>query len=567
MTLPLRLGLASLLTLPSSFAAQSLMVGSETKIGEAIGGFTGELEAGDVFGFSLAALGDLDGDGKRELAIGAIGDDDGGRAQGAVWIVSLNPDGTVAAGATKISATAGGFGGQLDLDDNLGVSLAALGDLDGDGTVELAVGAPADDDGGQDKGAVWILSLNPDATVASWTKISATSGGFVGPLRSMDWFGYSLTTLGDLDGDGTVELAVGSLKDDDGGAFSNRGALWILSLNTNGTVAASTKISETAGGFGGQLDSGDEFGTALASLGDLDADGNVELAVGASKDSDDGFNHGAVWILSLRPDATLAAWSRISEGFGGVLDPNDYFGSALAAPGDLDGDGRPDLVVGAFGDVYSVYGQGAVWLLSLDPDASVASETKFSGGHNWFGCHLGLGDSFGRSVAAPGDLDGDGKLELIVGAPYDEDVASSQGAVWVLSFDALAAKSGTYAGEGLNRDTITPVDAVPGGTWSAPLTIGHPHGSGGPLTLMVYPCTNDGANFRSPVGGRMTEFLLAGSLMAKVGGTHDGTTGDIPPQLIPSDPALLGLSWAAQYIVAGGGHGDYSQAALGIVGP
>src|SRR5687767_2787704 len=69
----------------------------------------------------------------------------------------------------KISATAGGFGGDLDLGDYFGSSVAALGDLDGNGIEDLAVGATLDDDGvpGSQNGAVWILFLNADGTVAS----------------------------------------------------------------------------------------------------------------------------------------------------------------------------------------------------------------------------------------------------------------------------------------------------------------------------------------------------------------------------------------------------------------
>ncbi len=157
------LGVA-LLALSSALSAQAGTVQSEAKISETEGGFGGVLDLSDLFGSSVAALGDLDGDGRGELAVGARLDDDGGSAQGAVWILSLNPDGSVAS-ETKISETEGGFGGVLDPGDWFGISVAALGDLDGDGRGELAVGAYQDDDGGSDQGALWILSVEDD-TVA-----------------------------------------------------------------------------------------------------------------------------------------------------------------------------------------------------------------------------------------------------------------------------------------------------------------------------------------------------------------------------------------------------------------
>ena len=108
-----------------------------------------------------------------------------------------------------------------------------MGDLDGDGITDLAVGAYYDD-GGTNCGAMWILFLNANGTTKSYQKISDTAGSFTGTLSDDDRFGSSVASLGDLDGDGVADIAVGARLDDDGG--SGRGAVWILFLNTNGTV-------------------------------------------------------------------------------------------------------------------------------------------------------------------------------------------------------------------------------------------------------------------------------------------------------------------------------------------
>jgi hypothetical protein len=419
-------------TLASLPAAQVGTLRAEQKISATAGGFGGTLHPSDHFGQTVAALGDLDGDGIVDLAVGAPHDDDGGLEQGAVWILFLDLDGTVQA-EQKISATAGGFGGDLDPGDYFGSSVAALGDIDGDGASELAVGAVGDDDGGGELGAVWILSLNPDATVRLEHKISQTQGGFGGSLRFGDSFGGAAAALGDVDGDGIGDLAVGAPLDDQG--EFRQGSIWILFLNADLSVKGEQHIGEGLGGFGGQLDPEDVFGWCLAALGDLDGDGTPDLAAGAYLDGDGGPFQGAVWVLFLNPDGSVRAEQKISEtagGFAGQLDPVDGFGTSVAALSDLDGDGITDLAVGAWEDDDGGINQGALWILFLDRDGTVKAERKISETSGGFGGELHVGDYFGYSATALGDLDGDGTIDLAAGAFYDDDGGLNQGAVWVL---------------------------------------------------------------------------------------------------------------------------------------
>ena len=89
-------------------------------------------------------------------------------------------------------------------------------------------------------------------------------------MHDDDFFGSSLTSLGDVDGDGVVDIAAGAFGDP---------AMWILFLNRDGTVKGQRKISDTEGNFIGEFDGGDLFGFSAASLGDFNADGTVDLAV------------------------------------------------------------------------------------------------------------------------------------------------------------------------------------------------------------------------------------------------------------------------------------------------
>ena len=163
--------------------------------------------------------------------------------------------------------------------------------------LDIAAGAPLDDDGAPTSGSIWILFLQTNGRVRAHQKISLTEGGFGSGLEYFDEFGNEIAQVGDLDRDGVVDLAVGVRNDDDGG--ENRGGLYLLYLRTDGTVKRKLKISQTAGGFGGTLRDEDRLGTGISAIGDVDGDGLVDLAVGASRDDDTQFDAGAVWVLFL----------------------------------------------------------------------------------------------------------------------------------------------------------------------------------------------------------------------------------------------------------------------------
>ncbi len=284
----------------------------------------GPLDGLDEFGGAVAGLGDLDGAGPAvsALAVGAIGDDDGGPDLGAVYLLFLDPTGTVLSW-TKVSDTTNFPGAPLDAGDDFGTALAAVGDLDGAGpaVLALAVGAALDDDGGSDRGAVYILFLDAAGTVLSSQKLSDTQGNFTATFRSYDEFGGSLTHLGDLDGPGggVTALAVGAAGDDDGGV--DRGAVHILFLNANGTCSGHRKISSLSGDFTATLDNLDGFGTSLAFLGDLDGPGPCAAAVlvGASADDDGGPDRGAGYVLFLEGSSVVGVDPVVRPGSTGGL--------------------------------------------------------------------------------------------------------------------------------------------------------------------------------------------------------------------------------------------------------
>jgi len=436
--------LGSPLTMNSVYSVSDGTVDSEEKISDTQGNFEGGLGPSDNFGASVTNMGDLNGDGVNDLAVGTPLDGGCCDFKGAVWILFLKSDGTVDS-EQKISESAGNFGGILENGDQFGTSVANLGDLNGDGVNDLAVGSVGDQDGGSLRGAVWILFLKSDGTVDSEQKISDTAGNFGGLLDEGDVFGEEVANLGDLNGDGVNDLAVGAVGDDDGA--TQTGAVWILFLKSDGTVDSSLpnngfqKISDTAGNFGGALSSFDFFGKSITNMGDLNGNGVNDIAVGAPSDDDGGPFRGAVWILFLKSDGTVDSslpnngFQKISDtagNFGGLLDDFDQIGQSTANLGDLNGDGVNDLAVGTPVDDDGGPFRGVVWILFLKSDGTVDSEQKISDTAGNFGGLLDDFDGFGVSVANMGDLNGDGVNDLAVGSRGDDDGGEASGAVWIL---------------------------------------------------------------------------------------------------------------------------------------
>ena len=256
-------------------------------------------------------------------------------------------DGSVKLTVEINDSTASGL--DLENRDFFGVSVANIGDLDGDGVNDIAVGAPYTHvpnsaDGTDwccegstpyaDRGSVFILFMNTDGSVKSTVEIDDTTPN--GPvLYTNDWFGWSVANIGDLDGDGVNDLAVGA-KSDNGSyhpAAKDLGAVHIIFMNTDGSVKSTVEIDNTTPN-GPDLDIKDYFGSSVANIGDLDGDGVNELAGGAPYDLDD--DRGALHIMFMNTDGSIKSSEEINSGTanGPTLANTDYFGRSVANIGD-----------------------------------------------------------------------------------------------------------------------------------------------------------------------------------------------------------------------------------------
>ncbi len=386
------------------------------------------VESNTRFGGDIAAIGDLNGDGISEIAVGT--EPNGG--PGGYWI--FFPDGS--GGIGSFSFPGGGNG----------VGMCEAGDVNGDGIPDIVVGLP---DLNTFAGAIQTVFLQADGSLAGLQLVNSTDP-VIGPnINTFDRFGRAISNMGDLDGNGTDDLLVGAYSNSDG-AFSG-GSVFILLMDSTGRPIQKRQITEGIGSFTGDLQALDGFGYSVETLGDLNGDGIRDIAVGAWTD---GSAQGAVYILFLQPDGTVLNHVKITQGeggFSGVLDNNDFFGSSLASMGDIDGDGTWELAVGAFADDDGGTDAGAVWILSLNPDGTVAKTSKISitSDLNISGHVPGM--RMGKGLAFLEDTNGDGWPELAVGAYFDNTGATRAGAVYLLDIISNPCPVPT----GLSTDSVT----------------------------------------------------------------------------------------------------------------
>ncbi len=469
----------------------------------------------DNFGQAAANLGDLDGDGVIDIAFGHPRDDDvddpgkliGSQSgkfsnNGALWILFLNADGTVK-NSRKISSAsldappldADNAPPGLGPEDNIGVrgfgqAVDSIGDLDGDGVTDLIVGVNEDDDGTLEQlcdscgfsqfidvgfGSLFVLFMDTDGTIKSYQKISKTmGGGGLGALLNIkDYFGSAVADMGDFNGDGFHDVLVGApgthkTNPTTGQSFTiphvqhlpstGLGRVWVLSLHPDGTLFRRVPLDLPPGFLDGASSNeyGDEFGRSVAWLGDIDGPGAgsiddpvnsmTSIAVGAPFD-DDGppspqGRYGAVWILGLDftdTSLSIVEAQKISETFGGFeggLTQRDLFGMSMDPAGDWNGDGIPDLAVGAPFDDDGWADAGAVYILMLNKDGSVKTHLKISDTPSGIPDSLvtnGLGVNFGSAVASVGDFDDNGTRDFIAGAELYDPL--KRGAGWLVTTD------------------------------------------------------------------------------------------------------------------------------------
>ncbi|MCB1162697.1 FG-GAP repeat protein, partial [bacterium] len=333
------------------------------------------------WGAALAWAGDVNGDGYSDLLISAPYYTGGYDFEGIVALYPGSADGPSTTPAWIV------YGDQYGAE--LGLSVASAGDVNGDGYADVILGAPGVDTGNADAGQVFVyygssagLSSTPD-----WTAVGD---------RPQALFGASVSTAGDVNGDGYADVIIGASEFPDG-QFQEGGAFVYLGSATGLADSPAWSVES-------DLD-GAHLGCAVSTAGDVNGDGYSDVIVGAQDFSSGVPNEGRAFLYLGSAAGPSPSYVWFAEG--GTT--GAQFGHAVASAGDVNGDGYADVAIGAPGYTSGQSGEGAVFVY-------LGSAGGLPPTPSWSMQGDQVDAEYGFAVASAGDVNGDGFSDLAVGA-------------------------------------------------------------------------------------------------------------------------------------------------------
>jgi len=412
------------------------------------------------YGSSVSTAGDVNGDGYDDIIIGYPDYGDPMiqfcASCGIAYVYLGSAAGLATTPAGSIS---GGDGG-----DRFGYSVATAGDVNGDGYDDIIIGIPGY--GGSPFGGT-LSSGAASVYLGSAAGLATTSAWFIPGSFEGDYFGHSVATAGDVNGDGYDDVIIGAYhygEDNEGAAFVYLGSAtglttspsWQEEFNQAGAhfgncVASAGDINNDGyddvivgasdysvltnhhegkafvylGSTSGlsvspdwqiELDqSGARFGSSVSSAGDVNNDGCDDVIIGAEEYDNGEASEGAAFLYLGAPSglASTPAWRAESD------QENAHFGNCVALAGDVNNDGYDDIIIGAHD--YDSEGKAFVYLGNINLFVT-----------DWYADCDQPAAHFGYSVSSAGDVNNDGYDDIIIGAPdYDSGTNSNEGAAFV----------------------------------------------------------------------------------------------------------------------------------------
>jgi Ca2+-binding RTX toxin-like protein len=394
----------------------------------------------DFAGTDVAGLGDINGDGFGDLIVGASGADANGIDTGASYVVFGKASGF--GPALDLSALDGTNGFRLDgeLDaDHSGFAVSGAGDINGDGFGDFVIGAFGALSPRADGGTSYVVfgKASGFPSTLDLSALDGTNGFRIDGEAAFDQNGYAVSAAGDVNGDGFGDIIISAPQLGAAATGSPAGTSYVVFGKPAG-FGSSFALSSLDGTNGFRiLGEGpfDDSGSSLSSAGDVNGDGFADILIGAPY-AYAGGNDSAAYVVFGK-----------ASGFGSLLElssldgangfqitgetPDDLAGASVANAGDVNADGVADFIIGApgadssIGASYVVFGRAQ----GFGPNLNLAN---LNGRNGFKIVGEAADDESGFSVAAAGDVNGDGFGDIIIGARDASPNGDRSGAAYVL---------------------------------------------------------------------------------------------------------------------------------------